>query len=301
MLNYDSDTDGPWPVTRTVACYTALLGRKCQDTASNPAWCDWRGTAAHDSAAFADAMDSELATVYRVFVEREALSAHVATHQLPAWMYRAVDYPRGSRGLAASDPARRQARRLKIMSHELFPSAEYSLWMDSDIVPLRPASWLIDRYLADCDVCVLAPRTGRCMLRRARYIYEAGGIPEIPYLDAKALQAQRRRYLQAGFPASYGAADTAIVLRRHTSDVCRLNEIWWNEVAETTLWDAFAFVYASWRTGVRYSQFPFRDDGHRSFGWLGGTPREVPQSLTKWHQRNTGSCTSPESEVILEC
>lgn len=171
----------------------------------------------------------------------------------------------------AIDPTRR-AKRPKVLAHEYFPEAEYSMWIDGTVT-LSRGSWLsdwIELYLRDVDVATSEhPRHAS--------IYEHGEFVMRQGLDARGVvAAQLERYRAAGFQSRSGCVQCKYVFRRHTPEVKRFNERWWKEIEEGSRRDQLSFQFAAEATGVSYAMLPyslqqhFQDSSHR------GKRYEVP-------------------------
>jgi hypothetical protein len=145
--------------------------------------------------------------------------------------------------------ARRDARRHKLLAHELHPDADYSLWLDGCFTPVLDARELVARHLADHDICVFRHRERNCAYD------EGAACARLRKDDPVVIREQLARYAAAGYPRRRGLAETGVVLRRHTAATRRLNEAWWAELEAGSLRDQLSFDYVCWRLGLTYATF----------------------------------------------
>lgn len=145
------------------------------------------------------------------------------------------------------EDAARESRRLKILSHRIFPDAEYTLYHDANmrLSTTDPLSWLDGHDMALC----IHPHTD-CLYEGAEAcIEDAKGDPD-------EIRAQIARYKVAGYPEHAGLVAGTVILRRHTEPVLLFNEWWWWEVKIGSVRDQVSFNYVCWRLGMEYSLIP---------------------------------------------
>ena len=148
-----------------------------------------------------------------------------------------------------SDDPRRCARRLKILSHETFPDAEYTLWVDGCLTPVEEAWKLVDCFLNGADLCVFEHMDRNCVYQ------ELEACTKLKKDDPVLMRKQLRRYKHLGYPYHNGLAETTAVLRRETAAIKTFNELWWSEIEQGSIRDQLSFNYAAWRLGVAYTTF----------------------------------------------
>jgi hypothetical protein len=141
---------------------------------------------------------------------------------------------------------RLQAKRYKVLPHELFPHAEHSLWIDSSFSLAVDPRYLVDSCLKETDLALFAHPWRDC-------IYEEAAACIADGLDlSERIERQVERYRAEGYPARNGLAACGILLRRHTRETERLNRVWWAEILRYSVRDQLSFDYVCWRLGVRY-------------------------------------------------
>jgi len=146
-----------------------------------------------------------------------------------------------------SDDTRREARRLKVLSHRYFPKAEYILFHDGNIRfnMDRPLRWLKQHDMALC-----AHPERDC-------IYEEAEICIKSRKDNEGIiRAQMARYKEGGYPENAGLVATTVLLRRHTEAVRRFNERWWEEISKGSVRDQLSFNYVCREFGMGYDIIP---------------------------------------------
>lgn len=150
------------------------------------------------------------------------------------------------------------SRYCKILAHELFPTADYSIYIDgSASISISPEQ-AIDKFLLDSDIAVFPHPDRPC-------VYDEGEAV-IRFRKAKALdvELQLARYVSEGYPRNNGLANCCVVIRKHTSEIEELNNLWWQEYLVGAPRDQLSFDYACWKLGIIYDKItpgnPFTRD-----------------------------------------
>lgn len=144
------------------------------------------------------------------------------------------------------DPTR-DARRIKILSHEFLPEYEYTLWVDGSMRWQElDSDKLIKTWLDDRDLATVKHHERDC-------IYEEAAILMHYARDkAELIKEQVFRYRALGFPPGRGLAETRMVLRRNVKAVSYFNDCWWNEIKHGSRRDQVSFPVAAWIAGLNY-------------------------------------------------
>lgn len=141
-----------------------------------------------------------------------------------------------------NDNARRTARWHKIMSHFLFPEAEWTIWHDgSHNFKIDPCQ-LID----EVSLWAGTFATFKHPLRDCMY-QELQACLKLKKDNARIMQAQVAGYRAAGMPEHFGLFETACVVRHNREEVKKINEAWWQEIASGSLRDQLSLPYVLWR------------------------------------------------------
>ena len=146
-----------------------------------------------------------------------------------------------------------QAKSYKVMAHKVLPAGtEFSLWVDGSMAfnaGLHPGDLAL-RYLKDADLALFRHPIRDCL-------YDEAHRCNVGKMDDSSVMArQMNRYRAEGYPRNNGLAECAVILRRHTPAVARLNEMWWKEIAEGSRRDQLSFGYVCWKLDVKYAFFP---------------------------------------------
>lgn len=137
---------------------------------------------------------------------------------------------------------RRDSRTVKMLPHIFFPEAEYSLYVDGNIISKVPLQRMIDEYLVDNDIAVFKHHTRDCLFDEAKECIRLE-------LDSKeAIEAHIERY--KGFPKHKGLYQCGMILRRHTPKIKRLNEAWFAQYCTGAKRDQISFPYVLEKEGV---------------------------------------------------
>ena len=143
---------------------------------------------------------------------------------------------------------RRNARRHKILSHEYFPDASITLWIDGSFDLKVPVKHLVEKYLANSDIAVFPHPWRNC-------IYEEFDACCQWKLDHYwTMKKQVNRYRQEGYPSNNGLVATGIILRRNTEQMKKLNDMWWHEIEYGSVRDQLSFNYCLWKLGIEYTE-----------------------------------------------
>ena len=150
------------------------------------------------------------------------------------------------------DDVRRQARAHKCLSHELFPDADVTLWIDGCLRLCQPVEELISGLLHAEDLCVFTHQERSCLYD------ELTACIEMRKDDPAVMERQVNRMRSSGYPQNKGLAETTAVLRRHTPEINEFNRRWWEIVGTESLRDQLSFDFVCWQMGLDYSTLGFR-------------------------------------------
>ena len=156
---------------------------------------------------------------------------------------------------------RLRARRHKLLPHQLFPKADYSLWMDGCLQLLEDPRNLVEKYLRYHDICLFDHMQRNCIYQ------EAEACRRLRKDNAEVLRKLVLRYRAEGYPEHRGLAETTAVLRRHSEDVRKLNEEWWEELRNHSIRDQMSFDYVMWKLGMEYMTFEGTRTNSPHFKW----------------------------------
>lgn len=156
------------------------------------------------------------------------------------------------------DP-RRAARRVKTSVHDLFPNAEWSIWLDASFdLLVSPAEIVATAAMYVADVAAFPHPDRSCVYDEAREIIRLGLAP------ADLVERQVATYARAGFPtdAPRSLTTTGLLVRRHSEAVACFNRQWWHEMTSHTLRDQLSVDFAAWSTGIHIRYLPghYRDN-----------------------------------------
>lgn len=146
-----------------------------------------------------------------------------------------------------SDPCR-NAKIHKILAHEYFPSAQYSLWLDGTIEIKSGVclQLLVTSALRNGDFAVYRHRSRDCIYKEAAACIAARKDSE------SIIKTQTEAYRSAGYPSNSGLAECTVLLRRHTPEVKAFNLAWWAEIVKYSRRDQLSFNFVATRL-----RFPF--------------------------------------------
>lgn len=132
--------------------------------------------------------------------------------------------------------SRRNAKIHKIIPHK-FVDTDISIWLDGNISLNVTPEELVDLWLKDKDIAVCKHFERTCL-------YEEAEVCKTCQLDDPVLiNKQMKRYRAAGYPENNGMAECGIIIRRHTPEIKRLSEEWWDEICKGSSRDQLSFNY----------------------------------------------------------
>jgi alkaline ceramidase TOD1/glycosyltransferase MUCI70-like protein len=149
------------------------------------------------------------------------------------------------RPLPAHPGAARCSRIPKILPHLMLPDdAEYSIWHDANFqLRLAPRD-IISELLKVHDWAAHIHPARDCVYKEAEILLrEKIGTPAL-------VEAQVARYRAQGYPTINGLWANGMIVRRHTPQVARVNELWWKLFAEGCERDQLSFPVARMAEGL---------------------------------------------------
>jgi hypothetical protein len=147
-----------------------------------------------------------------------------------------------------TDP-RRNARYHKLLSHEMFPEYDFTIWLDGSVVLKTPAQTLIDE-LGDADIL-----TSFHPIRKT--VREEAEECKRLHLDIPGkIETHVQKMLDDWFLDDFGLAETKVVVRRNNDEVKKFNKIWFYSLVTGSLRDQLTFPYVVWKTGIKVKYMP---------------------------------------------
>lgn len=150
---------------------------------------------------------------------------------------------------------RRSARRHKILSHQLYPRNEVTLYIDANI-QLKTDPHELLRFLTH-DLCTHRHNERDCVYDelKACLFWKKD--------KSEVMQQQINTYMQEGYPKHNGLIESNVLMRKNSSAIRNLNEAWWLEIQNGSLRDQLSFNVVAHR--------------HKfTFGFLPGTIHNSP-------------------------
>ncbi|XP_022869983.1 uncharacterized protein LOC111389288 isoform X2 [Olea europaea var. sylvestris] len=182
------------------------------------------------------------------------------------------------------DEPRRNGKVPKILTHRLFPQAQYSIWIDGKMELIVDPLLMLERYLwRGKHTFAIAQH------KHHRSIYEEADANKRrkryarPLID---LQMKIYRYegMEPWSPNKSTVSDVpegAIIIREHTALNNLFSCLWFNEVNLFTPRDQLSFGYVVYRLGSRFKLFMFPNCEYNSIFVLHPHTREH-SSKVEW-------------------
>jgi hypothetical protein len=127
-------------------------------------------------------------------------------------------------------------------SHIYFPEAEYTLYLDANIIIKVPLKRLVSEWLTDTDIALFGHSTRNCLFD------EANECLRLELDNDVVIKKQIERYL--GFKKNAGLYQGGVILRRHTNKIKQLNEMWWAEYCTGSKRDQISLPYCIEKLGI---------------------------------------------------
>ncbi|MDR2600489.1 MAG: DUF616 domain-containing protein [Oscillospiraceae bacterium] len=138
-----------------------------------------------------------------------------------------------------------KARFIKTHPHLLFPEYDWSIYLDSNVMPVND----ISKYCVSSNtdiVMFIHPR-------RDCIYHEALTVVSIAYSLASTVKPQMSKYRKQGMPSRFGLTETSVIVRKHNTKLCvQLMEEWWEEVYNKSKRDQLSFMYVIWKNGFMF-------------------------------------------------
>ena len=138
------------------------------------------------------------------------------------------------------DPVR-TSRYHKLHPFEIFPDAEYAIWLDMTHTPYQSLRPLISNN--DLTLHLHCQRTSVSQEVRACQTYKK----DSPFI----LNSQISYYLKEGFPDNIGLYSTSCLIMKNTYKFKLLSELWWNEICHWSKRDQISLPYCLWRLNMK--------------------------------------------------
>jgi hypothetical protein len=126
------------------------------------------------------------------------------------------------------------------------PDAEYSIYHDGNFQLRQDPQFVIQQLLDDRRQWAAHKHPCRdCLYEEAEVI-----LRDCPLVDKDAVIKQVAGYRELGWPDNAGLWANGFIVRRHTPEVARLNELWWECYQAGSERDQLSFPIAHSNSGM---------------------------------------------------
>ncbi|XP_068654213.1 probable hexosyltransferase MUCI70 [Aristolochia californica] len=182
------------------------------------------------------------------------------------------------------DEPRRNGKVPKILTHRLFPAAQYSIWIDGKMELIVDPLLILERYLWRGKHTFAIARH-----KHHRSIFEeADAIKRRKRYARPLIDLQMKIYLYEGMePWSImkktpsDVPEGAVIIREHTTLNNLFSCLWFNEVNLLTPRDQLSFGYVGYRLGEAFKFYMFPNCEYNSLFMLHRHTREH-SSVVEW-------------------
>jgi hypothetical protein len=141
--------------------------------------------------------------------------------------------------------SRMSARALKILSHKIMMSYDFSVWVDGSCTIVDSIVNLVFNFCEGKSICSFRHRDRDCIYQEARTCQLLGKD------KYSIISKQMDWYKSLGYPKNNGLIETTILVRQNNEkDVKTLNEEWWNIVNNHSNRDQLSFNFILWKYGI---------------------------------------------------
>ena len=161
---------------------------------------------------------------------------------------------------------RQQARRYKALPQMYLPGYDYSIWIDSSMVPHANIIKLIDtmeKYKLDLGA-FRHPRR-KCAYEEAKVCKGLTSEVATPRDDPHIISKQMERYKDEGFPEDMGLLENGLLVRKHTDKTAETCKVWYEEILGGTHKDQISLMYAIWKTNISVGFFSPGSAAHNPY------------------------------------
>lgn len=139
------------------------------------------------------------------------------------------------------------ARKYKVLCNELFPEADYTIWIDGSMELVHKPSYYVKKYMKH-NFIASRPHPGwNCIYQ------EAIQIQRRRYENNDILIAWIKKLLEEGYPENNGLAETGLLVRDNSDKCKKFCEEWWSYIDEYSARDQLSFNYTHWKQGTSYA------------------------------------------------
>jgi hypothetical protein len=165
--------------------------------------------------------------------------------------------PDGWEKVPMKQGGRKESRLYKINSH-LLPPHDISIYIDACYKIKSPLSELA-LFIGDRDIALPEHGSDSCVYDHANRVISLN-------LDSRSVvRRQMKHYEKKHLPKKFGLSENCLIIRRNTSQVRLLNELWWQEYQKGSQRDQLSLPYALWKTKIKVAWLPFSARKNR---WL---------------------------------
>ncbi|WP_337019103.1 glycosyltransferase domain-containing protein [Oceanobacillus massiliensis] len=147
----------------------------------------------------------------------------------------------------------RKCRQVKIQPHVFLPEYQYSIWVDGNIEITADIDELIEKHFDQPGPGFLSfDHPWRdCIYVEAEGVIENKKGIEIGYGDRR-VRDQMAKYRAEGMPEKNGLIESNVIMRKHTPEVKKVMDQWWQEVKTHSRRDQLSFNYVAWKNNFSY-------------------------------------------------
>ncbi len=164
--------------------------------------------------------------------------------------------------LFLDEPPQLRSRHHKLLSHEVFPDAKLTMWIDGSLTPAHDPMQMIEFYLENQNLITYRHCERNCVYQ------ETEACIRMKKGNLEKIRAQAQRYRQENYPYNNGLAETCVMIRVNEPEVNEFNEAWWEELRNASWRDQISFPYVAWKQRLLWGTFPGMAWQTEDFNWV---------------------------------
>lgn len=133
------------------------------------------------------------------------------------------------------------SRLIKFKPHEFLPEAQYTLYVDANIIIKKDPMYIFIKYSKISSIAIPKHRIRNCAFQEALACIEAGLIKPVDCMN------QLERYNNEGLPKFFGLTENGIIFRKNTNNLRMAMNDWWHEYCCGVKRDQISLPYISWK------------------------------------------------------
>ena len=132
---------------------------------------------------------------------------------------------------------RRSARHFKALPHVYMPQHDVSIWMDMTHDVVMDPYTIEEKFLSDSDIALFKHELRDCVFA------EGLAVMKYRFDHSQRVTSQLEYYKAAKYPPGNGLWETPGVIRKNTTQISKVNNLWWEMMCRYSSRDQISLPY----------------------------------------------------------